>query len=256
MSTLKALTTRLRTSLFAEAAKSGVKAAQPSTDIPGDALKAANGFRDAVKSGDDLEAAAAKVAEASKAASLADGGIEAKRAAMDVESACVKMKQAVDSIYGPFAEARQAFYSIALAWDMYKTQPSTGKKSSSVDIKTQTDKEIADMIGFTAKGLGPSVKDFLEKSARAQKLLRDAAKKVGLENKELSDSEKKAIIDACFAAKTSADPLFGRTQGINRRAVELVARARAKEKYEAKAKGIEIRLAVEDDPELGGFEIA
>jgi hypothetical protein len=255
MSDLKRLADQTRSIL--EAAKSkGVKDAGASTDIPGDALKAANGFREAVKSGDDLEEAAAKVAKFAEEAAIADGGIVAKRAAMDTESACLKMKHAVDGIYGPFAEARQAFYSLALAWDLYKVTPSVGKKSSSVDIKTMTDKDIADGIAFTAKGLGPSVKDFLNKSARAQKLLRDAAKKIGLENGELTDSEKKALIDACFDARDSANPLFGRTQGINRRAVELIARARAKEKYEAKSKGIEIALAVEEDPEIGGFELA
>jgi len=255
MSSLKRLADQTRS--FLEAAKSkGVKDSAASMDIPGDALKAANGFREAVKSGDDLEEAASKVAKFAEEAALADGGIVAKRAALDTESACLKMKHAVDGIYGPFAEARQAFYSLALAWDLYKVTPSVGKKSSSVDIKTLTDKDIAEGIAFTAKGLGPSVKDFLNKSARAQKLLRDAAKKIGLENGELTDSEKKALIDACFDARDSANPLFGRTQGINRRAVELIARARAKEKYEAKSKGIEIALAVEEDPEIGGFELA
>lgn len=256
MQSLSVLAARTR-ALLAEAGKSkGVKDASASEDIAGDALKAANGFREAVKAGDDLEEAASKVAKFSEEAALSDGGQQAKRAAMDTESACLKMKHAVDSIYGPFAEARQAFYSIALAWDLYKVSPSVGKKSSSVDIKTMTDKDIAEGIGFTAKGLGPSVKDFLNKSARAQKLLRDAAKKIGLENGELTDSEKKALIDACFDARDSANPLFGRTQGINRRAVELISRARAKEKYEAKSKGVEIVLAVEEDPEFGGFEMA
>ena len=246
-----------RTRAILEAAKSkGVKDASASEDIAGDALKAANGFREAVKAGDDLEEAASKVAEFAEEAALSDGGIVAKRAALNTESACLKMKHAVDSIYGPFAEARQAFYGIALAWDLYKVTPSVGKKSSSVDIKTMTDKDIAEGIAFIAKGLGPSVKDFLNKAARAQKLLRDAAKKIGLENGELTDSEKKALIDACFDARDSANPLFGRTQGINRRAVELIARARAKEKYEAKSKGVEIVLAVEADPEFGGFELA
>lgn len=256
MSQLSKIAAQTRRAL-AEAAKSGgVKDAKASTDIAEDALKAANGFREAVKSGDDLEQAAANVAKHAEEAAMSDGGLEAKRAAMDTESACLKMKHAVDGIYGPFAEARQAFYAIALAWDLYKVTPASGKKSSSVDIKSMTDKDIAGGISFTAKGLGPSVKDFLNKAARAQKLLRDAAKKIGLEGGELTDSEKKALVDACFDARDSANPLFGRTQGINRRAVELIARARAKEKYEAKSKGVEIVLAVEEDPEFGGFETA
>ena len=256
MQSLSVLAARTR-ALLAEAAKSkGVKDASPSEDIAGDALKAANGFREAVKSGDDLEEAATNVAKFSEATASADNDLDSKRGALDTESACLKMKHAVDGIYSPFAQARQAFYSLALAWDLYEKNPSGAKKSISTDIKSASDKDIAAGIGHSAKSLGLSVKDFLNKAARAQKLLRDAAKKVGLEKGELTDSEKKAIVDACFDARDSANPLFGKTQGINRRAIELIARARAKEKYEAKSKGVEIALSCEDDPEFGGYEIA
>lgn len=232
----------------------GVKDAKPSENVAEDCLKAANGFREAIKGGDKLEEAASKVAEMAKEAALTSDLLTAKRAAMDVESATVKMKQAVDSIYGPFAEARQAFYAVALAWDMYKPQASSGKKSSS-DVKAMSDKDVAAQIEVAAKNLQTNVKDFLEKGAKASKLFRDAAKKLGLEQGELTASEKQALIDAAFAARTAADPLFGRSQGIARRAVELVARAHAKEKYEAKAKGVTIELAVEADPEFGGYEL-
>lgn len=262
LSELTMLTAMTRRALVEaeEAAKKkksgGVKDAKPSEDLPGDCLKAANGFRDAIKGGDKLEAAAEEIAKLSKSISTAVDTIEVKRAAMDVEQAAVKMKQAVDSIYGPFAEARQAFYSVALAWDLYEKQSSQGKKKSSSEVTALSDKELADQVIFAAKNLQTNTRDFLEKGSKASNLFRDAAKKMGLEKGELDSSQKKALIDAAFAARTAADPLFGRTQGIARRVSELLARVAQKEKFEAKRpKRVVIALAVEDDPEFGGLDL-
>jgi hypothetical protein len=252
MPRLNTLTLRTRLALLAEAAakSKGVKDAKASEDIAGDCLKAANAFRDAAKAGESLEMAADKVAKDANQLSAGTKG-----AVHDVEAATKKMKDAVDGIYGDFATARQAFYAVALAWDMYAKQPSAGKKSASTDIKTQSDKEVSDAIVWSAKNLTTSVNDFLNKAMKASNLLRAAAKTIGLEKGELNDSQKKALIDACFDAKNAADPLFGRVAGINRRVVELLARAQEKAKYEAKARGVEIKLAFEDDDELGDLEI-
>ena len=256
MSRLGLLTARTRLTMLLEAAKSkGVKDANPSTDIPGDCLKAANAWRDAAKGGEALEVAAEGAA---KAADALAGTIpeKAKMHAIDVRDAAIKMKDAVDGIYGHFATARQSFYAIALAWDLYAKQSSAGKSSASVDIKTQSDQEIANGIGFSAKNMKVSVKDFLDKAMKASNLLRAAAKKTGLEKGELSDSDKKAIIDACFDAKNAADPLFGRSAGIKRRADELLVRAEEKAKYEAKkTKKLKIDFDFEADDELGNLEM-
>lgn len=254
MAELSRLTSRIRTLMEAAKKSGGVKDAQPSTDIPGDCLKAANGFRDSIKGGDKVEEAASMVAKAAQTVlKEKDDPLKMKRAAMDVESGAVKMKQAVDSIYGGFAEARQAFYAVALAWDMYEKQSEAKKPSA--DVKELSDEELASQIAYTAKQLQVNTRDYLEKASKASKVMREAAKKTGLDKGELTDSEKAAIVEACFAARNASAPLYGRAQGLARRAVELVARARAKEKYEAKAKGIVIELDVESDPEFGGMEL-
>lgn len=226
----------------------------PSEDVPADCLKAANGFREAIKDGDALEEAAEAVAKHAKEVAASSDPVTAKRGAMDVEASTVKLKQAVDGLYGAYAEARKAFYAVALAWDMY-SPPATAKKGPSSDIKALSEKEMADQIAYASKTLQTNVKDFLEKAATASKHFRNAAKKLGLEKGEMTADEKKALIDAAFAARTASEPLFGRTQGIARRAVELVARAKEREKFEAKGKRLKIELAVEDDPELGGLDL-
>lgn len=255
-SELSFIAAALRRSLTEANAKSAskLKDVKPSEDVPGDCLKAANGFRDAIKSGDALEMAAQDIARLAQKVASASDLMEIKRAAMDVESAAVKMKQAVDSIYGPYAEARKAFYSVALAWDMYNPPAVAAKKPSS-DVKVMSEKELAEQVAFSAKSLQSNVRDFLEKGAKSSNMFRDAAKKLGLEKGEMNDAAKQAVIDAGFAARTSTDPLFGRTQGIVRRVSEMLDRVRESEKYEAKAKKLKLELAVEDDPEIGGLEV-
>ena len=253
---LSFLTAAARRALTEANAKSAskLKDVKPSEDVPGDSLKAANGFRDAIKGGDALEQSAQDIAKLAQMVAEASEKTDLKRAAMDVESAAVKMKQAVDSIYGPYAEARKAFYSVALAWDMYDPPATTGKKPSS-DVKAMSEKELAEQVAFSAKTLQTNVRDFLEKGATASKMFRDASKKLGLEKGEMNDSQKQAVIDAGFAARTASDPLFGRTQGIVRRVSEMLDRVRESEKYEAKSKKLKLELAVEDDPEIGGLEV-
>ncbi len=230
----------------------GVKDAKPSENLPEDCLKAANHFRDCVKDGEKLEQAAKDVADAAKMVPAAEDALSAKRAALDVEKSVERMKTAVDSVYGSYAQGRQVFYSVALAWDLY-SPPASEKKPPSSDVKALSDKDMADQIGFAAKNLQTNVRDFLEKAAAANKLFRAAARKMGLEQGEVSDSEKQALTAAGFAVRTAADPLFGRTQGIQRRAGELVARARSKEKYESVAAGPD--LCVENDSEIGGLDL-
>jgi hypothetical protein len=242
-------------------AKGQLKDASPSTDIPADCLKAANAFRDAIKGGDRLQDAAQELLKTTQPLTKAAGDLKdkfdamtLKRTAMDVESATVKMKQAVDSIYGPYAEGRKAFYAVALAYEMYNPPASTSSKKPK-DIKELSANELAGEISFAAGNLTTNVRDFLEKASRASKLYREAAKKLGVGGGEMSDSDKKALIDAGFDVRAAADPLFGRSQGIARRAVVLLDRLREAEKYEAKGKAMNIELAVADDAELGGLEI-
>jgi hypothetical protein len=239
-------------------AKGQLKDAEPSKDVPADCLKAANAFRDSLKGGDKLEEAASELLKVAKPLSDAKAmqSLDLKRSAMDAESATVKLKQAVDAIYGPYAEGRKAFYGVALAWDMYDPPASTSSKKPSKSVKNVEITSLAGEMAFAAANLQTNVRDFLEKAATASKVFRAAAKKTGLEGGELSDSDKKAIIDAGFAVRASADPLFGRSQGIARRAVEVIDQLRAQEKYEAKSsKKLAIVLDVEDDAELGGMEL-
>lgn len=238
-------------------AKGQLKDAKPSENVPEDCLKAANAFRDSLKGGDKLEEAAAELLKLAKPLSDAKSmqSLDLKRTAMDVESATVKLKQAVDSIYGPYAEGRKAFYAVALAFDMYDPPASTSAPKKGKDLKGLAITSVASEIAFAAGTLQTNVRDFLEKAATASKLFRSAAKKAGLEGGELSEPEKQALVAAGFAVRSAADPLFGRSQGIARRAVEVIDQLRAQEKYEAKGKKLTIALAVEDDAELGGMEL-
>lgn len=254
----------------------GLKDAKPSEDVPGDCLKAANLIKDSIASGDDFQMAVEKLAEHADSLAKASEAIKAKQAAVDLagkavefekylktakqdetgtKTAAVKMVDAVDALYKPFAAARQTFYGLALAWDIDTAGHSAGKSKSSPDVKTMKDEELVNGIEWAAKSLVTNIKDFLDKGAKAQKMLRDAAKKMGLEKGELTSSEKQAIIDACIAFKLSADPLYGRSRGIARRAEEILARAAELEKYEAKSKKFKIEFAFEDDPEVGDLEM-
>lgn len=242
--------------LLAEAnAKSAskLKDAKPSEDIPADCLKAANGFRDSLSHGDTVEQVAQDFAAITERLASAVDPIEQLRAAKDIEVAALKMEQAVNSAYQPFKAARVAFYSVALAWEMYNPPKSVG--TSSEDIDDVPTKQLAEQITYSAKNLQTNSRDFLEKAARASKLFRNAAKKLGLEQGEMNDSAKKELIDAGFDARGAAEPLFYRVKSVLRRAAVLFERAQKAQKYEAKAKKLKIELDFEDDPEFGGREL-
>jgi hypothetical protein len=253
----------------------GAKDAKPSEDIPGDCLKAANLIKASMEHGDDFQSAVQKLAEYAETLAKATEAIHAKQAAVDLasravefekylksaktaeggtEDSAMEMKRAVDKLYAPFAEARQTAYGLAAAWGIDVAGHSAGKSKKSSDVKSMSEGELVSGIDWAAKNLVTNIKDFLEKGAKAQKMLREAAKKLGLEKGELTQSEKQAIINACLDFKMSADPLYGRTRGIARRAEEILARARELEKYEAKAKRLKIEFAFDDDPEIGEME--
>lgn len=252
---LSFLTAAARRALTEANAKSAskLKDAKPSEDVPGDCLKAANGFRDSIKHGDTLEQMAAEFAAISEGFASAVDPIEQIRAAKDIEVAAKKMEQAVNAAYQPFKFARNAFYNVALAWDMYNPPKSVGKAPE--DVKEVPSKELASQIVFAAKNLQTNARDYLEKGATASKMFRDASKKLGLEQGEMNDSQKQAVIDAGFAARGAAEPLFYRVNAVLKRAAVLFERAQKAEKYEAKAKALKFELDFEDDPEFGKREL-
>lgn len=274
---LRALTTALRTSLSEAATKAKAPKAEvaPVEDVAEECLKAANFIRDCLKHGDHYEEAAAKVADKAEELAKAEDALGTKRGSVDVkamgaefqkflkssgdskagtEDAAVDMKRAVDMLYAPFAKARDTVYRIAAAWDISTKRSSDTKKEASADVKKQSATEIANGIAFAAKNLKTNVRDFLEKGATAQKHLRNAAKKLGLEGGELTDSEKQEIVNAALDFRDASSPMYGRAQGIVRRVNELLDRAAKLEKYEAK-KGLKIELEVADDAELGAMEL-
>ena len=281
VSDLRELTASLR-SYVAEAAAKGTKTPKepkaskgmPVEDVAEACLEAANYIRDCLKYGDSYEEAVFKVAEKAEELAKAEDALGTKRGAVDVkglsgdfqkflkssgeskagtEDAAISMKRSVDMLYAPFAKARDTVYRIAATWDI-PTSRATEKKAASADVKSQSSGELANGIAFAAKNLKGNVREFLEKGATAQKMLRNAAKKMGLEKGELGDDEKQAIINAALDFRDAASPMYGRAQGIARRVNELLDRAAKMEKYEAK-KGLKIELEVSDDPEVGALEM-
>lgn len=272
------LAAALRQQMVEAAASKAPKKAKetdtPVEDVAEECLKAANYIRDCLKHGDHYEEAAAKVADKAEELAKAEDALGTKRGSIDVkamgaefqkflkssgdskagtEDAAVDMKRAVDMLYAPFAKARDTGYRLAATWGLSTTRPSE-KKAASADVKVQSAGELANGIAFAAKNLKTNVRDFLEKGATAQKLLRNAAKKLGLESGELEDAEKQAIVTALLDFRDAAAPMYGRAQGIVRRVNELLDRAAKLEKYEAK-KGLRIELEVMDDAELGALEM-
>lgn len=238
-------------------------------------LAAANFIRDCLKHGDKYEEAAAEVADIADDLAKATDALDTKRGALDAatksaafqtflkssgeakagtEDAAVSMKRAVDMLYVPYAKAREAIYELAAAWDI-STKRTSEKGAPSADLKKQSPVELANGIAFASKNLQTNVRDFLEKGSTAQKLLRNAAKKIGLEGGELSDSEKQAVVNAGLDFRDSSAPMYGRAMGITRRVNELLDRARKLEKYEAANKALKIELEVADDEELGKLDM-
>lgn len=210
----------------------GIKYAKPSENIPESLLAGANHFREVIKYGDDVEQLADDLVKLVKKPELGDDGREAKRAAMNVEAAAMKLDKMVKLMNDHFAEGRQQFFDVVLAWDMYK-KGAPQKKYASKDIADASEKELADAIVYSAKKMPPALRDFLNKVARANKLMRNSSKKMGLDFEELSDSEKKAIVDAGFDARDAASPMFGLIGSILKRTKEMVERIRENEKYES-----------------------
>lgn len=261
MSSLQALTSRIRLVLSEEAKdkkekapklkmnqktkvpkkRLNVKQAEPSENIPESLLKTANYFRDSLKFGDEIEQLSADLSKAVKNPALGGESREdraAKRAAMDVEAVAMKMDKTVREMNSVYKWGRQEFYSIAKAWDMYR-KGETGAHAAKKDIADASDKELADVIAWNAKKLAPMLRDFLEKSARANKVMRNAAKKTGLDFEELTDSEKKAIVDAGFDLRNAAEPLFGMVGSILKRTREMLERIREEEAFKTKYESLD-----------------
>jgi hypothetical protein len=250
MARLQSLSNKLRLTLIAEAAKKPVVASE---NVAEDALMAANSIRDCLKVGDKAEQAALDLSKACAAAASAEDYQASKRAAVDVKSGIASLETVRNELYGPYAEARDTAYKLAAAWGLSTTVSSDKPKSKPSDVTAMSEKDLAQQIGVAAKTLQTNVRDMLEKGATTQKLLRAAAKKLGLEQGELGDDEKQAIVSALLAFRTAVDPIYGRTQGIKKRAEELHAKLTSREKYEAKkASG---KKTLESDRELATYEI-
>ncbi len=248
MGNLSLLAKKVRITMLSEAAlaEGAKKVVDASTDVAEDSLLAANHIRDCLKFGDKAEEAALNLAKACTAAANAEDAQASKRAAVDVKSGTAALEAVRNELYGPYAQARDTSYKLAAAWGL-STKVSSDKKPPTADVGAMTEKDMAQQISVAAKTLQTNIRDMLEKGAKAQKLLRAAAKKVGLGSGELGDDEKQAIITAVLDFRGSTDPIFGRTQGIKRRAEELHARLTKAAKYESKQ--------IEQDDELAGFEI-
>jgi hypothetical protein len=247
MAHLSLLTRKVRIEALAESARlneAAKKVVDASTDVAEDSLVAANHIRDCLKYGDKAEEAALMLAKACSSAASAEDKQASKRAAVDVKSGIAGLEAVRSALYAPYAQARDTSYKLAAAWNL-PTKVSSEKKPPTADVVAMSEKDLAQQIGVAAKTLQVDIRDMLEKGAKAQKLLRAAAKKLGLESGELGEDEKQAIITAVLDFRGSTDPIFGRTQGIKRRAEELHARIVKGEKYES----------IEDDAELAGLEL-
>jgi hypothetical protein len=241
-----------------EAAKAKV---EPSENVAEDCLAAANHIRESLKLGDKAEGAAAKLAQSALNGSKATDEQGLRRAVVDINKDNDDLMEIINSskaevdpngvalakgnsLYKHFQLARDTGYKLAAAWGLPTKVSSEAKESP--DITTATEQELAKQISDSAKVLQTNVRDFLEKGATAQKLLRAASKKLGLESGELGDDEKQAVVTALLEFRSSANPLFGRTNGIVRRVKQLQSRSEKAKKYES---------TLETDPELAGYEL-
>ncbi len=224
------------------------KNAAPSENPAEDALAIANSFREIIKRGDAMQEMVAKVASTAKAVVAAEPGIKQKRALLDLENAVTALaaqgrstKEGGSTMYDYFSKGRDTVYSLAAALNV-GTSPadrgvssSGGKKVSfSSQVGTMSDEELVASIQKRQKDLASEVRDMLALGASAQKLLREAAKKIGLQKGELSPAEAKAMIFKTLDFRDAVSRVMYAPASVFASAgQELIRRIRTAEQYEA-----------------------
>ena len=225
------------------------KDAKPSENPAEDALMIANSFRDIIKMGDAVQEMVAKVAAAAKAVMNAEPGVKQKRALIDLENAVTALaaqgsrskEGGSATMYDSFAKGRDTVYSLAAALgvgtspaDRGVTSAPKSKVTFSSQVGTMSDDELVSAIVKKQKDLEAEMRQMLELGAGAQKLLRDAAKKIGLQKGELSPAEAKAMIFKTLDFRDAVSRVMYAPASVFASAgQELIRRIQNAEKYEA-----------------------
>lgn len=202
-----------------------------------------------VRKGDDILAAVAAVGEA--ASKLPDVPEEKRRVAIyDVRQSLDAAKKQVDSLYGAFAEGREALKAAAGVWDIPTKRAATTPKKPSVPLDDKSDDDLKKDLARISKSTLP--RDSLEACAKALRILRDNGKK------GFPEEDRAAVISAGLDYRDAVSAgWFMWVNSMARRINELIARLEAAAKWEAKGAKSAARdmvFAWSKDPEIADFE--
>lgn len=226
------------------------------TKVAGEALEmCANHWRRAVRQGDALLEAVDGVLKAAKAAVEASKAKSdtARRVIAAVAPAIQEVSVVGGRFYHDFADGRAKLYEAAQAMGVTTKRPGPAKKSPA-DIRGMDDAALLAAIEGIAKGLNVGIKQMLDKGAAIQKKFRslgafaDYVGGVGMEG----DSMQKAINEALDFRDFVSINVFGRVNGMMRRAVEVSNSAWLAMRLEQTAADWTAPWAT--DPEIGDFE--
>ena len=216
-------------------------------DVQDALLKVANLWRKWVRGeGDAFLEAISKLRDAAQDTVDSKNEIEHSRALADLKSAVTKVQNLSTSAYRTYADGRDFLYVAFKDWGLPVKRTGGAKQSPSADLGPMSEAQLLAQIKNIAIGFVKDMKGSLDMGARA-------VTGVLAQAKNDAEATRKELWTTGMDFRDSTSVLFGRTEGILRRAQELVNRSWARKTFEAT--DIRWKAPWADDLDIGPGEV-
>jgi hypothetical protein len=218
------------------------------SQAPGHLKQGAAFWRNAVKNGDDLLEGTQEVALWLEKAADTEGQRQ-RGYLVDVRNSINKVKAVSGEFYGDFKNGREELYAAAKIWDMSTRRTGKGTVKSK-PLTGDDDGKLMSSMSRGADNLASSMGQMLEMGSKATTAMKKCAASGCTDPSEREDVLTKGLDFRDLVSEA----VFGRVNGIMRRAAELMVRYDAAVEENLHESKVVWIAPWENDPEIGSGE--